>query len=305
MDSKIKGSFWLDDDIGELSAHMKLVALWVMSNPQVNILGVTKFSARSFVFETGLPVEALAGLCAALPRAFVFREGLVLARNYVLHQFGSGSAFRSNNTFVSAKRTLGQIKQAWLRDLITQSCPELLDEPLGKSPSPVKPLQGQREREGDIESATETGKGGAGEKHFSESVTDDLVLKFLSGWPGELSSATPQIDRESAKLLLAKLNARASWPVNWRRYLVSIWRAEWRTLAESGRPAYQKKTGARSADVVSIDNQKKTTALSAEEDNLAFEINALRANNLEAPKEKLDRWAVVKAEIKKLQGGGV
>jgi hypothetical protein len=59
--------------------------------------------------------------------------------------------------------------------------------------------------------------------------------------------------------------------------------------------------GPLSASVEEISRQKKIAALSDEEDSLAYDVNSIRANNIEVPPEKLERLRLVREELKKLR----
>ena len=56
-----------------------------------------------------------------------------------------------------------------------------------------------------------------------------------------------------------------------------------------------------SASVTEIGRQKRIAELSDEEDGLAYDVNALRANNIEVPKAKTERLLAIREELKKLR----
>jgi len=235
MDAKIKGSFWTDDGIGTLTESQKLTAVWVMSNPQVSIIGVTKISARAFKFETGQPIEALTSLCEALPSAFIYRDGLVVARNFVRHQFGGGDSFRRSNIFKAVETAFGHISLPWLRTVIEESCPDLKLGSLKVITSPPKSLEGQRAEQ--RKSRAVGGEGGPGETHFSEvaSAKDAKVIAWAETWPGEVASGTPKIPKKWLHGWLAKINGRAmGWPQNWEYAVISDWRVASKFFTEGG-----------------------------------------------------------------------
>lgn len=121
-------------------------------------------------------------------------------------------------------------------------------------------------------------------------VGDLEILAWAAKWEGEIQSGTPPMDAEWVKAMLTKLNGRREWPSDWQRWMIAAWRTDCRTFKCGG-----KKNGAVSASV-------NTIKLSEEEDQLAYEINALRATNQEVPKDMLERWKAVKAELETMKG---
>ena len=98
--TKIRSSFWSDDDIGNLEPNQKLAVLWVLTNKEINNVGFLKVSKRQFEFDTKLPVSALEGALKGLGRSFVVScsgGGLnVLAVNFVEYQFGDQAQTEKN-----------------------------------------------------------------------------------------------------------------------------------------------------------------------------------------------------------------
>jgi uncharacterized protein YdaU (DUF1376 family) len=135
-------------------------------------------------------------------------------------------------------------------------------------------------------------------------VGDDEIMAWAAGWPGEPNSGTPKMHPEWVKEALVKINGRNSWPANWQKWLISVWRVDHRTFsAGDGGLNLKKNGGPVSASVGEISRQKKTAALSEEEDALAYDVNSLRMSNIEVPVEKLKRLAEIRVELKALNGG--
>jgi uncharacterized protein YdaU (DUF1376 family) len=134
-------------------------------------------------------------------------------------------------------------------------------------------------------------------------VSDTEVLAWAADWPGEMASGTPKMNPTWVKLKLVQLNGRREWPGNWQRWLVACWRGEHRSFSAGEQNLVQKKNaaGPLSASVEEISRQKKIAALSDEEDSLAYDVNSIRANNIEVPPEKLERLRLVREELKKLR----
>lgn len=101
LSTKLHSSFWSDEDIGRLDPAGKLAIVWVLTNKDMNNLGVLKVQNRQFEFDTSVPLKALEGALKGLTRSFRFEDrqgGLkVLAVNYVEHQFGDHSLTHTNH----------------------------------------------------------------------------------------------------------------------------------------------------------------------------------------------------------------
>lgn len=141
---------------------------------------------------------------------------------------------------------------------------------------------------------------GGGEPPFPEQATDTQVLEFAASWPGESASGTPKFTPEWVSAFLVKLNGRGAWPRDWRRWMISIWRAEWRTFTTGKVREPGKKNGALSANVDEINRQKKLRELQSEEAELVHDLAARRAGNLEMPSQKAERLKQVRREIQEL-----
>lgn len=100
LHTKLKSSFWSDEEVGRLGPAEKLAVVWVWTNKDMTNIGYLKVQARQFQFDTGLEVSTLQGALKGLPRSFRFEDRLgglgVLSLNYVAHQFGE-VAFDPNN----------------------------------------------------------------------------------------------------------------------------------------------------------------------------------------------------------------
>lgn len=100
LSTKLKSSFWSDDEVGRLDASGKLAIVWVWTNKDMTNIGYLKVQGRQFQFDTGLELGTLEGALKGLPRSFRFEDRLgglgVLSLNFVAHQFGE-VAFDPNN----------------------------------------------------------------------------------------------------------------------------------------------------------------------------------------------------------------
>ena len=120
----IDQSFWSDPDIESSKAGVKLTALWLITNSQTSILGLCSASVARFMFETGLPAEAIDAAIKALPRAFEKFGAVIFVKNYVRHQFGVREKLVKNNFFVALKSQFHAIKDEALQSAVMECYPE-------------------------------------------------------------------------------------------------------------------------------------------------------------------------------------
>lgn len=101
LSTKLKSSFWSDDEVGRLDASGKLAIVWVWTNKDMTNIGYLKVQGRQFQFDTGLELGTLEGALKGLPRSFRFEDRLgglgVLSLNFVAHQFGEVAFDPSNH----------------------------------------------------------------------------------------------------------------------------------------------------------------------------------------------------------------
>jgi hypothetical protein len=152
MSPKIHSTFWSDEDVENLDSECKLVLLWLITNPNTNLLGICQPSSRRFQLDTALPVEALQRAYKALPKALSVVGGSVFIRNYIRYQFGVGTKLTKNNIFRSIQSAYESTKDESLRGLVLGEYPEFQAAEEGLT----KGLQAQRERERE---GTRTGEG--------------------------------------------------------------------------------------------------------------------------------------------------
>lgn len=149
-------SFWSDSDIEPVPAEVKLCALWFITNPQTNKLGVCGATDRRFALETGLEVKWINATIAALPRAFKRVGGVVVVRNYIRYQFGSGEKLMKNNWFVALKSDFLKIKDAELQSFLLSEYPEFQEALIKGFQGLIKPKERiGEEREGEGKDAEE------------------------------------------------------------------------------------------------------------------------------------------------------
>lgn len=148
----------------------------------------------------------------------------------------------------------------------------------------------------------------AGSGDFPESVSDEAVIQFAAHFQGEPASGTPEMPLEWVTDSLKKLNGRREWPRNWRRWLVSCWRADHKTWTPSGIGATQKKgaknSGEVSASVVAIQDGKRKAQLEAQIRAGKAEVENMKAlgDDYRAEKKAVE---VLIAELETMEGGAV
>lgn len=141
MKPYIHQSFWSDRDIEAQPSEIKLVALWLFTNPQTSILGFCEASESRFSFETDLPKEDLQRAIEALPRTFDRVGGAVFIRNFIRRQFGAGESLVKNNFFRTMTREFLCL-DADLAGALLFEYPEFqsLEHPTQSPTTPKKPL---------------------------------------------------------------------------------------------------------------------------------------------------------------------
>ena len=190
MDSKVSGLFWGDSELEDAPYSIKLTALWLITNPRITLYGYTEVTEKRFMFETDLPVEALAATLEALPKSFLRASKGVWARNFIRYQFKDWERIERNHIGKAIANKLLASNDAELISLVLAEYPSLqaLCKPL---PSPIHPLtkgkeqskSKSREEQGSAEGALPT-QGGlaklepqpsrtreAGEAQFLERVS--------------------------------------------------------------------------------------------------------------------------------------
>lgn len=179
----IDSAFWSDPDVEASKAGAKLAALWLITNSQTSLLGICGASTARFEFETGLKSEALESALQALPRAFKRFGSVVFVRNYVRHQFGTGTKLVRNNFFVALKSQFLSVKDDDLRGFILAEYPEFeqaLTKPLEGLTKP-KDRKGREgiEKEKEPEGSAEGDCDSVPPSDFPESLRD---IAFGSRW---------------------------------------------------------------------------------------------------------------------------
>lgn len=182
MKPKIDNGYWSDPDIERVASEVKLAYLWLISNSQTSIIGVCDASPKRFHFETGLPEEALFMTCRELPRALVVSGGSIWLKNYIRHQFGTGSKLTANRIFRNLHAEYVSLRDCQLREAILKEYPEFeIDAVEDGDDIPIaSPSDG-------VTTTTTSGEGikekGSGEKPKPQPLPDDAYLDSLQSNP--------------------------------------------------------------------------------------------------------------------------
>jgi hypothetical protein len=127
MDTKITSTIWSNLGFDPIDAQGKLAAFWLLTNELVNVMGFANLSERRFVFETQLPLEALAKGFDALGKGCVRIGNGYWLRNYIGSQIGRGPSLSKNNYAKAVTRLLMGGCQEELGRAVLTEYPELLE----------------------------------------------------------------------------------------------------------------------------------------------------------------------------------
>lgn len=134
---------------------------------------------------------------------------------------------------------------------------------------------------------------GGDEPHLPELPSDELILKFGQDWPGEPASGTPAMPVDWVNDFLRRLNGRREFPRDWKRLMISTWRAEHREFNKKNAAAGTA-PGKVSASVTLIQLEKDLKSL---ED----EIEQDRQCNMPRDAKKTARAKEMRAQLARLK----
>lgn len=141
MSPKIHAEFWTDPELDNAEPEVRLVLLWMITNPMTDITGTFELNPRRFKFETNLEPQWLQNTLDAVPRMFVRCGSWVWLRTFIKHQFGQGEKLARNKMGSAVARAALDLPVP-LREAVWGEYPELkgLASPSKGSPSPSKGL---------------------------------------------------------------------------------------------------------------------------------------------------------------------
>jgi hypothetical protein len=240
LTTKVSSSFWSDEDIGGLPADQKLAVLWVLTCKDRNNLGLVKVGKRQFEFDTGEPLSTLHGALKVLARSFAFRvvdNGLeVLALNFIRYQFADVQSNPTNRIYKHLCTHLS-LADEWVKEAILARYKGLAWGLSSLSPleGASMPLQGTRAEQSRATAEQSRAEPG-GMEGGTCMPTDAEVRSWALSWPGELATGTPKFPENFVNDWLGRMNGRTmGWPVDWKRAIVSDWRAKHRTWGKGGK----------------------------------------------------------------------
>lgn len=168
MDSKLPGTFWTRREFDSATPDVLLAAVWLYTQPRLNLCGFGEINLRLFQFETRLPPEALAKAIEALGKGIVCKGEDYLLADHVALNFGRGSSLGRSHMALALLRAAEGTGRAWVALGLREIYPELAarwdDEypELSQKPSPRAP-QGPENRIAE-NSIVEIGMGVQGER---------------------------------------------------------------------------------------------------------------------------------------------
>lgn len=89
----VKSDFWVDDYFEEVSIKEKYFFLYLLTNPETNILGIYKTTIKRMSFETGLTkteISEFLGTWSSLDKVY-FKNSYILLVNHHKHNIPSGT----------------------------------------------------------------------------------------------------------------------------------------------------------------------------------------------------------------------
>lgn len=105
----IKDSFWTDSYIESLSPDYKLVFLYLLTNPQMNVAGVYEIRAKRIAFETGYDIEVIQNILNKFEEdgKIIYKNDWIVVVNFFKHlSLGSKTAEGVNRIIDSSPQEI-------------------------------------------------------------------------------------------------------------------------------------------------------------------------------------------------------
>lgn len=125
MDSKLPGTFWTRREFDSATPDILLAAVWLYTQPRLNLCGFGEINSRLFTFETRLPSEALAKAIQALGQGIIIDGEDYLLTDHIAHNFGRGSSLGRSHMALALLRHADGIGRAWVALRLREIYPEL------------------------------------------------------------------------------------------------------------------------------------------------------------------------------------
>lgn len=149
MDAKVAKTFWRDPEFEEEPPEVKLAAIWAVSNADVDVCGVFRYSARAFKFDTNAEPSVFERLLEVSSSFVRFDSGMVWCKNWIRYQIGDGESLSRNNMSRVVQRQLDKLPDE-VRKAVIDRYPSLMATPKPKKEPNRKATGEYQSRAADI-----------------------------------------------------------------------------------------------------------------------------------------------------------
>jgi uncharacterized protein YdaU (DUF1376 family) len=146
--------------------------------------------------------------------------------------------------------------------------------------------------------------GGTGQSdatHFPESVSDEAVIEFGKKFAGEPGSGTPMMADAWVMDFIRRINGRREWPRNWKRFMVSSWRSEWRKWSTSAKPLTGNGNFEKNGEKTAVSASVRVINLRNELRELEAIDECNRSSDLPPDRKMREKIAAIKSELKTIE----
>lgn len=273
-----------DGGFGRGAAWLDLIAL------------TNQRATTGFVRGIHIPLER--GHCAYSKLGLATRwgrsQGWVSTTLAMWEKDGRVKLVKSDNETTIIELTNFDSWQTGLASMVRTDCEQTANTPRANREQVATDKEKDKELKGVPRGEGEGVEGGA--PSFPEQVGDEVMLAFCQSWPGEPATGAPKMAEDWVVDILARLNGRRDLPRDWKRFVVAMWRKEFRTW-NGGQKKTAPESGGLSANVAAIAEQKRTTELQRAIRELEDEVYQDRQSNLPRDAKKMARLKALRAEL--------
>ena len=143
--------FWQDNYIIDLDPIEKLLFLYLLSNPQTNMLGIYELHIRRISFDTGIDKDMVIKIFDRFTKAnkAKYKDGYVILRNFIKHQSYNG------NMETSAIKSWNELPLSIREDSFCEPIVKGL-KGFTKGSEPIAEIERELESERELEDEEET-----------------------------------------------------------------------------------------------------------------------------------------------------